>query len=347
MPNWIELLRSAVNQGASDIFLSAGSPPTMRVNGELRRLDGQGALPASHVRDMLVNLLQRKPHEAERGILDLDLAYQHEQVGRFRVNIFQHLRGLGAVFRVIPLEPPRLSELLGESQLALSALRSLADHPKGLALFVGSTGSGKSSTQAAVVDLLNSQGRRHIICVEDPIEFVHASAEGLVHQRQVGTHVDSFADALRAALRENPDVIVIGELRDSPTIQLALTAAETGHLVLGTCHASSAVHCLTRLLEGLPDAHRSQARSALAASLVSVVYQQLMPGSSGQRVAAFEILKATPAVRNLIREDKPAQLHSVMQTGRQQGMQTIEQAVEELTCAGIPAEPRRSESLPT
>ena len=245
------------------------------------------------------------------------------------------------MFRVIPLEPPRLSELLGESQLALSALRSLADHPKGLALFVGSTGSGKSSTQAAVVDLLNSQGRRHIICVEDPIEFVHASAEGLVHQRQVGTHVDSFADALRAALRENPDVIVIGELRDSPTIQLALTAAETGHLVLGTCHASSAVHCLTRLLEGLPDAHRSQARSALAASLVSVVYQQLMPVSSGQRVAAFEVLKATPAVRNLIREDKPAQLHSVMQTGRQQGMQTIEQAVQELTYAAVLAAPQR------
>ncbi len=247
MPNWKELLRSAVNQGASDIFLLAGSPPTMRVNGELRRLDGQDALLASHVRDMLVNLLQREPHEAACGILDLDLAYQREQVGRFRVNIFQHLRGLGAVFRVVPLEPPRLSELAGESQLALSALRSLADHPKGLALFVGSTGSGKSSTQAAVVDLLNRQGRRHIICVEDPIEFVHASAEGLVHQRQVGTHVDSFADALRAALRENPDVFVIGELRDSQTIQLALTAAETGHLVLGTCHASTAVHCCSLL----------------------------------------------------------------------------------------------------
>ena len=347
MPNWTELLRTGVSRGASDIFLSAGSAPTVRVNGALERLDGQDELPASQARDMLVSLLQREPHEVVNGIQDLDLAYQHHEIGRFRVNIFQHLRGFGAVFRVIPSVPPRLSELVGEGQLALSTLPSLAEHSHGLVLFVGSTGSGKSSTQAAVVDLLNRQGRRHIICVEDPIEFVHASTEGLVHQRQVGTHVASFADALRAALRENPDVIVIGELRDASSIQLALTAAETGHLVLGTCHASSAIHCVTRLLEGLPEAHRSQARGVLAASLVSVVYQRLILGSANRRIAAFEILKATPAVRHLIRESKPAQLHSVMQTGRQQGMQTMEQALQELTDIGVLAAPQRPEPLPS
>jgi twitching motility protein PilT len=191
--------------------------------------------------------------------------------------------------------------------------------------------------------MLNRNGERHIICVEDPIEFVHTSAEGLIHQRQVGLHVDSFDQALRAALRENPDVIVLGELRDATTIQLALEAAETGHLVLATCHAPSAVHSVTRVLEGIPHGQRAQARSVLAASLLVVVYQQLLPGLVDRRVAACELLIATPAVRNLIREDKPTQLHSTMQTGKEHGMRTIKQSIQALVNAGAVAEQAHAE----
>ncbi|NCF32067.1 MAG: PilT/PilU family type 4a pilus ATPase [Proteobacteria bacterium] len=343
MLDWRILLNAAVTQGASDLFLSSGNPPTMRLHGKLQRLIGPDVLSADQVNDTLDCLLSTDQRNDFNDSLDLDVALEHEQIGRFRVNVYQHHLGPGIVFRVIPLEPPKLDQLIGHDPLALSILGSLVGQSAGLALFVGSTGSGKSSTQAAVVDMLNRNGERHIICVEDPIEFVHTSAEGLIHQRQVGLHVDSFDQALRAALRENPDVIVLGELRDATTIQLALEAAETGHLVLATCHAPSAVHSVTRVLEGIPQGQRAQARSVLAASLLVVVYQQLLPGLVDRRVAACELLIATPAVRNLIREDKPTQLHSTMQTGREHGMRTIKQSIQELVNAGAVAEQAHAE----
>ena len=312
----------------------------MRVRGELQQLAKSEVLTDAYLADVLDCMLSEQQRQQLQAALDIDLAFQHEQIGRFRVHVFQHRLGVGLVLRVVPLKPPRLEQLAGQDPLALTMLNALAHHTVGLALFVGSTGSGKSSTQAAVVDALNRDGRRHIVCIEDPIEYVHHNTTGLIHQRQVGTHVSGFEQALRAALREAPDVIALGELRDATTIQLALEAAETGHLVLATCHASSAVHSVTRLLEGVPPGQRALARSVLAASLVMVVYQQLMPTGSGSRVAAFELLKATSAVRNLIREDKPAQLYSAMQTGNQQGMQTIMQALERLHSAGVIAAQR-------
>lgn len=335
MPDWLELLRLAVANQASDVFLSAGCSPKMRVRGELQQLGASAVLTDAYLANVLDCMLSAQQRQHLQAALEVDLAFQHEQIGRFRVHIFQHRRGVGLVLRVIALKPPRLDQLAGRDPLALTMLNAVADHTSGLVLFVGSTGSGKSSTQAAVVDALNRDGRRHIVCIEDPIEYVHPNTTGLIHQRQVGGHVSCFAQALRAALREAPDVIALGELRDATTIQLALEAAETGHLVLATCHASSAVHSVTRLLEGVPPGQRVLARSVLAASLVMVVYQQLTPAGTGSRVAAFELLNVTSAVRNLIREDKPAQLHSVMQTGRQQGMQTITQALQRLHSAGV------------
>lgn len=307
----------------------------MRVQGALTALDDEAVLSLEEMSAGLGDIMseQQRLHFSQSA--DIDFAFESSELGRFRVNAFQHHNGPGAVLRVLAQSPPVLTQLISEDPMATSVLIDWADRASGLVLLSGRSGSGKSATQAALVERINAAGRRHVITVEDPIEYVHKNRGGLVHQREVGRHVQSFERALRSALRENPDVIVVGELRDTPSVQLALEAAETGHLVLATSHAANAVHCVSRLLERIPAAQRSSARGLLAQSLIGIVFQCLLPRAHGPRVAAFEFLQATPSVRNLIREDKPMQIRSAMQTGRDSGMRTMQQALDALADAGV------------
>ena len=337
MSRWLTLLEAAKQQGASDVFFSTGNPPMMRVHGLLCTFADATVFSSDEVAAGLNDMLSAQQRLHFSASADIDFAIEVSELGRFRVNAFQHHNGLGVVLRVLAQSPPALADLTAADAMAMSVLIDWADRVSGLVLFSGRSGCGKSSTQAALVERINSNGKRHVITVEDPIEYVHKSRGGLVHQREVGWHVQSFERALGAALRENPDVIVVGELRDTRSVQLALEAAETGHLVLATCHAGNAINSVSRLLEAVPAAQRSSARGLLAQSLIGIVFQCLLPTESGGRVAAFELLQATPAVRNLIREDKPMQILSAMQTGKTAGMRTIHQALEALADAGIVA----------
>ena len=307
----------------------------MRMQGALRALAEEPVLSFEDVSVALDGMMSEQQRRYFSESADLDFAFQSTKLGRFRVNAFQHHRGPGVVLRVLAHAPPSIEQLAVADPMAKSVLINWADQLSGLVLFSGRAGSGKSSTQAAVVERINTEGRRHVIMVEDPIEFVHQSSGGLVHQREVGRHVRSFDCALRAALRETPDVIVVGELRDALSVQLALEAAETGHLVLATCHASDAANSIARVLQMIAGPQRALARGALAQSLIGVTFQCLLPTPNDHRVAAFELLQATPAVRNLILEDKPAHIRSAMRTGRDVGMRTLKQAVEHLVDAGI------------
>ena len=338
-----QLLAFAVKNKASDLHLSAGLPPMIRVHGDVRRINID-ALDHKQVHDMvydIMNDMQRKQYEET---LECDFSFEIQGFARFRVNAFNQQRGAGGVFRTIP------SKILTLEQInAPQIFGDLALRPRGLILVTGPTGSGKSTTLAAMINHLNETEYGHVLTVEDPIEFVHESKKCLVNQREVGPHTLSFNNALRAALREDPDAILVGELRDLETIRLAITAAETGHLVFGTLHTSSAAKTIDRIVDVFPAAEKDMVRAMISESLVAVISQTLCKMKDGKgRVAAHEILLGTPAVRNLIRENKIAQMYSAIQTSQGIGMQTLDQNLTDLVRRNIitPAEARSKAKIP-
>ena len=326
-----ELLAFSVKHKASDLHLSAGVPPMIRVDGEVRKIN----LPALDHREVhaliydIMNDHQRKELEEN---FEVDFSFEVPGMARFRVNAFQQSRGSGAVFRTIPSTVLTLEDLE-----APEMFRKIAEFPRGLVLVTGPTGSGKSTTLAAMVDYINDNFHHHILTIEDPIEFVHENKRCLVNQREVHRDTKSFANALRSALREDPDIILVGEMRDLETIRLAMTAAETGHLVFGTLHTSSAAKTIDRIIDVFPGAEKDMVRSMLSESLRAVISQTLLKRIGGGRVAAHEIMLGIPAVRNLIREDKVAQLYSIIQTGMTHGMQTMDQSLKQLVNRGVVA----------
>ncbi|WP_046487815.1 type IV pilus twitching motility protein PilT [Pseudomonas veronii] len=324
-----ELLTHSVRRGASDLHLSAGLAPMLRMDGEVWSLDGP-VLSPTHVADLLSPLLNQYQQKDFETSLETDFAFELPGVGRFRVNVFQQARGMGAVFRNIPAQVQSLESLgLG------AVFQRIAQLPRGLVLVTGPTGSGKSTTLAALIDHLNQHRRQHILTLEDPIEFIHQPCRALINQRQVHRDTHSFSAALRSALRQDPDVILVGELRDLETIRLALTAAETGHLVFGTLHTASAAKTVDRLVDVFPAGEKPMVRSMLSESLQAVVSQVLVKKVGGGRVAAHEIMLCTPAIRNLIREDKVAQIVSAIQTGGASGMQTLDMRLKALVTQGV------------
>ena len=320
-----ELLAFSVKNKASDLHLSAGLPPMIRVHGDIRRINVP-ALSNQEVRAMVYDIMsdaQRKGYEEH---LEVDFSFELRDVARFRVNAFNQERGAGAVFRTIPSVVLTLEELE-----APRIFKDIADTPRGLVLVTGPTGSGKSTTLAAMIDYVNENQFGHILTIEDPIEFVHKSKKCLINQREVGPHTHGFSNALRSALREDPDVILVGEMRDLETIRLALTGAETGHLVFGTLHTSSAAKTIDRVVDVFPAAEKEMVRSMLSESLRAVISQTLLKRKDGSgRVAVHEIMIGTPAIRNLIRENKIAQMYSAIQTGQNVGMQTLDQGLADM-----------------
>jgi twitching motility protein PilT len=324
-----QLLRFAVQQKASDLHLSAGEPPMLRIHGDMFRVD-HPALTSEDTHRLIFDVMSDAQRRTFQDKLEADFAFALDEELRFRVNVFVQNRGEGAVFRTIPHKIPRFEDL-GLPKV----LRDLCDEEKGLVLVTGPTGSGKSTTLAAMIDYINETQPGHILTLEDPIEFVHKPKRSLVNQREVGSQTHSFNAALRSALREDPDVILVGELRDLETISLALTAAETGHLVFATVHTSSAAKTVDRLVDVFPPVQQAQVRTMVSESLLGVCTQMLMHKTGGGRAAALEILVATPAVRNLIREGKTHQIPSAMQVGGKAGMQTMEAAVMDLIQRGV------------
>jgi twitching motility protein PilT len=325
-----ELFKIMVTQGASDLHLAAGSPPCLRLHGEMAKLEYQ-ALNSEEVQGLIFEILNEKQKRSFIEAWELDCAYTLEGIGRFRCNIFMQRKGMGAVFRVIP-ERIKTVEELG---LPPEVLDLIKVH-KGLICVTGPTGSGKSTTLAALINHINQHENAHILTIEDPIEFVHPNIKSLVNQREVGGHTKSFANALKAALREDPDIILVGEMRDLETISLALTAAETGHLVFGTLHTNNAHKTIDRIIDVFPDTKQAQIRVMLSESLRGVVAQALLPKADGRgRVAAIELMVNTKAIANLIREGKTFQIPSAMQTGKREGMITYEAAIENLVKRGI------------
>ena len=324
------LLAFTVKQRASDLHLSAGIPPMIRVNGDMRRIN-LPALEHADVHDMVYDIMNDLHRKVFEECFECDFSFDVPELSRFRVNAFTQNRGMAAVFRTIPSEIKTLDDLN-----APNIFKEIADFPRGIVLVTGPTGSGKSTTLAAMIDYLNTHNASHILTIEDPIEFIHKSKRSLINQRELNMHTQSFAAALRSALREDPDVILVGELRDLETIQLALTAAETGHLVFGTLHTSSAAKTIDRIIDVFPGHDKEMVRSMLSESLRAVISQTLLKTRDEQgRVAAHEIMIGTPAVRNLIRENKIAQINSMIQTGQQHGMQTLDQCLQDLVRRGM------------
>ncbi len=324
-----QLLAFGVKQGASDLHLSAGLPPMIRVDGDIRRINVP-EMDHKQVHDMLYDIMSDKQRKDFEEFLETDFSFEIPGLARFRVNAFNHNRGAGGVFRTIP------SKILSLEDLgAPSIFKDISEYPRGIVLVTGPTGSGKSTTLAAMVDYKNDTEYGHILTVEDPIEFVHQSKKCLVNQREVHRDTLGFNEALRSALREDPDTILVGEMRDLETIRLALSAAETGHLVFGTLHTSSAAKTIDRIVDVFPAAEKSMVRSMLSESLKAVISQTLMKKIGGGRVAAHEIMIGTPAIRNLIREDKIAQMYSAIQTGQSLGMQTLDQNLKTILAQGL------------
>ena len=320
-----ELLAFAVKNKASDLHLSAGLPPMIRVHGDVRRIN-LPPLEHKEVHAMVYDIMNDAQRKQFEESWECDFSFAVPNFARFRVNAFQQNRGAGAVFRNIPSKVLTLEELN-----CPKIFKEIAHQPRGIVLVTGPTGSGKSTTLAAMLDYVNENEYGHILTVEDPIEFVHESKRCLVNQREVHRDTQSFNTALRAALREDPDVILVGEMRDLETIRLALTAAETGHLVFGTLHTSSAAKTIDRIVDVFPAAEKDMVRSMLSESLRAVISQTLLKTKDGQgRVAAHEIMIGTPAIRNLIRENKIAQMYSSIQTGQNIGMQTLDQCLVDL-----------------
>ena len=324
-----ELLAFSAKQGASDLHLSAGLPPMIRVDGDVRRIN---LPPMDHkqVHALIYDIMNDKQRKDYEEFLETDFSFEVPGVARFRVNAFNQNRGAGAVFRTIP------SKVLTMEDLGMGEIfKKVSDVPRGLELVTGPTGSGKSTTLAAMLDYLNNNKYHHILTIEDPIEFVHESKKCLVNQREVHRDTHGFSEALRSALREDPDIILVGEMRDLETIRLALTAAETGHLVFGTLHTTSAAKTIDRVVDVFPAEEKSMVRSMLSESLQAVISQTLLKKVGGGRVAAHEIMIGTPAIRNLIREDKVAQMYSAIQTGGSLGMQTLDACLKNLLSKGL------------
>ncbi|MGA7981410.1 MAG: type IV pilus twitching motility protein PilT [Chromatiaceae bacterium] len=324
-----ELLAFSVKNNASDLHLSAGLPPMIRVDGDMRRIN---VPPLEHrtVHSLAYDIMNDKQRKDYEEFLEVDFSFEIPGVARFRVNAFNQKRGAAAVFRTIPSKVLTLEDLS-----APPIFKDIVNVPRGLVLVTGPTGSGKSTTLAAMIDFLNEREYGHILTIEDPIEFVHTSKKCLINQREVHKDTLGFSEALRSALREDPDIILVGEMRDLETIRLALTAAETGHLVFGTLHTSSAAKTIDRIIDVFPGAEKTMVRSMLSESLRSVIAQTLMKKIGGGRIASHEIMIATPAIRNLIREDKVAQMYSAIQTGQAYGMQTLDQNLQDLVKKGL------------
>ncbi|MDD0845169.1 MULTISPECIES: type IV pilus twitching motility protein PilT [Pseudomonadaceae] len=324
-----ELLAFSAKQGASDLHLSAGLPPMIRVDGDVRRIN-LPAMDHKQVHALIYDIMNDKQRKDYEEFLETDFSFEVPGVARFRVNAFNQNRGAGAVFRTIP------SKVLSMEDLGMGEIfKKISDVPRGLVLVTGPTGSGKSTTLAAMLDYINNNKYHHILTVEDPIEFVHESKKCLVNQREVHRDTHGFTEALRSALREDPDIILVGEMRDLETIRLALTAAETGHLVFGTLHTTSAAKTIDRVVDVFPAEEKSMVRSMLSESLQAVISQTLLKKIGGGRVAAHEIMIGTPAIRNLIREDKVAQMYSAIQTGGALGMQTLDACLKNLLAKGL------------
>ncbi len=324
-----ELLAFSVKHNASDLHLSAGLPPMIRVDGDIRRVN---VPPLDHkaVHSLVYDIMNDKQRKDFEEFLETDFSFEISGLARFRVNAFNQNRGAAAVFRTIPSKVLTLEEL-GCPEV----FKEIVDVPRGMVLVTGPTGSGKSTTLAAMMDYKNDNDYAHILTIEDPIEFVHTSKKSLINQREVHRDTLGFAEALRSALREDPDIILVGEMRDLETIRLALTAAETGHLVFGTLHTSSAAKTIDRIVDVFPAAEKSMVRSMLSESLRAVISQTLLKKTGGGRIAAHEIMIGTPAIRNLIREDKVAQMYSAIQTGQASGMQTLDQNLQDLVQRGL------------
>ncbi|MBG56880.1 MAG: type IV pili twitching motility protein PilT [Porticoccus sp.] len=324
-----ELLAFSVKQGSSDLHLSGGLPPMIRIDGDMRRVN---LPPMQHkeVHQLIYDIMNDKQRRDYEEFLETDFSFEVPGVARFRVNAFNQNRGAAGVFRTIPSRVLTLEDLgLGQ------VFRNLAMLPRGLVLVTGPTGSGKSTTLAAMMDYVNENRYQHILTIEDPIEFVHESKKCLVNQREVHRDTHGFSEALRSALREDPDIILVGEMRDLETIRLALTAAETGHLVFGTLHTTSAAKTIDRIVDVFPAAEKSMVRAMLSESLQAVISQTLMKKIGGGRIASHEIMIGTPAIRNLIREEKIAQMYSAIQTGASHGMQTMDQNLHRLVAQKV------------
>lgn len=326
----IQLLEFSMKKGASDLHLSSGSPPMMRVHGEMKKINIPN-FTKDDIHYMIYDIMNDEHKKRFEENKEIDFSCQLGGIGRFRVNIFFQQNGEAAVFRTIPTKIRTFEELkLPE------VIRMLADKEKGMILVTGPTGSGKSTTLAAIIDYINKTRKGHIITIEDPIEFVHESLNCMVNQREIGANTHSFANALRSALREDPDVILVGEMRDLETISLAITSAETGHLVFGTLHTSSAGKTVDRIIDVFPTNQQQQIRAMFAESIEGVIAQKLLPRKDGKgRVAALEIMLGTPAIRNLIREGKTFQIPSMIQTGINVGMQSLDYSLKNMVNEGI------------
>ena len=324
-----ELLAFSAKQGASDLHLSAGLPPMIRVDGDVRRIN-LPALDHKEVHSLVYDIMNDKQRKDYEEYLETDFSFEVPGVARFRVNAFNQNRGAGAVFRTIP------SKVLTMDKLGMGQVfRDLSSLGRGICLVTGPTGSGKSTTLAAMIDYINDTKHDHILTIEDPIEFVHEPKKSLINQREVHRDTLGFNEALRSALREDPDVILVGEMRDLETIRLALTAAETGHMVFGTLHTTSAAKTIDRIIDVFPAEEKGMVRSMLSESLQGVISQALLKRIGGGRVASHEIMIGTPAIRNLIREDKVAQMYSAIQTGAAYGMVTMDQSLKNLLARGL------------
>jgi twitching motility protein PilT len=324
-----KLLAFSVKSNASDLHLSAGVPPMIRVDGDIKRVN-MPAMSHKDVHSMVYDIMYDKQRKDFEEFLETDFSFEIPKLARFRVNAFNHARGAGAVFRTIPSTILSLDDLM-----APAIFKDISMAPRGIVLVTGPTGSGKSTLLAAMVDYINKNRPDHILTIEDPIEFVHECHMSLINQREVHRDTHGFNEALRSALREDPDVIMVGELRDLETIRLALTAAETGHLVFGTLHTSSAAKTIDRIVDVFPAAEKEMVRSMLSESLRAVISQTLLKRVGGGRVPAHEIMIGSPAIRNLIREGKIAQMYSAIQTGQSHGMQTLDQNLQTLIESGV------------